>query len=110
MATRAEQHRSDAQRTGQSRRRSTKKPRKASWSHDKAHARSKATHALETVAGGRPSRESTRGGANRTKADAAFNLTEESRQNAPPARARRAATKEKRVRGATSTAGRQGSR
>ncbi len=56
MATKAEQFQSDAQRTlGKSRKKShvsQRKPKKAAWSHDKQHAASKATHALEDAAPG----------------------------------------------------------
>ncbi|HEX8789817.1 MAG TPA: hypothetical protein VF765_02615 [Polyangiaceae bacterium] len=97
MATRSEQYRSDAQRTGKPKRRSQKKPRKNAWSKDKAHAGSKATHALE--AGG--ARESTRASANRAKADSAFNVTEETRKGAPQARARRVRAQGRRVRGSS---------
>jgi hypothetical protein len=104
MATRAEQSRSDAQRThGAGRRKShvsKKKPKKADWSHDKAHAASKATHSLEdTAPGARPSRESTRGSSNRAKADSALNVTEEIRKGSPTNRARKSRTRGVRVRG-----------
>lgn len=104
MATKAEQARSDEQRShGAGRHKSRvskKKPKKATWSHDKAHAASKATHALENTAPGtRPSRESTRGGANRAKGDAAFNLTEQTRKGAPTNRARNSRVNRTRVRG-----------
>jgi hypothetical protein len=104
MATKAQQARADAQRThGAGRHKShvsKKKPKKADWSHDKAHAASKATHALEEVAPGkRPSRESTRGGSNRAKADAARNVTEETKKGSPTNRARKSRAKAVRVRG-----------
>jgi len=100
MATRAEQFRSDAQRTGHSHRAATRKPRKSAWGRDKAHAASKATHALEQSKG-RPSRESTRSSANRAKSDTAMNLTEEKRRGAPQAVARRGRAQASRVRGST---------
>jgi hypothetical protein len=100
MATRAERYRSDAERTGRAQRKATRKPRKGTWSHDKAHAASKATHALEESSG-RPSRESTRGSANRAKSDTAFNLTEEKRKGAPQAVARRGRARRSRVRGSS---------
>jgi hypothetical protein len=100
MATKAEQYRSNEQRTGHPAHQSRRQPRKATWSHDKAHAGNKATHALEEVTAGRPSRTSTRRSANRAKSDSAYNLTEEARQDAPQARARRAKTKGAKVRGA----------
>ena len=101
MATKAEQFHSSSQRTGHPKRTSAKKPRKGKWSHDKAHAGSKATHALEAPTEGRPSRESTRGSANRAKADASMNINEENRKGAPKARAQRASVKAKRVRGSS---------
>jgi hypothetical protein len=101
MATRAEQFHSSAQRSGTPKRISKKKPKKSTWSHDKAHAGSKATHAMEPARAGRPSRESTRGTANRAKADSARNITEEVRQGAPSARARRSQVKSKKVRGSS---------
>jgi hypothetical protein len=70
MATRAEKFRSEESRRGaKSRTRSSeKKPKKSRWSRDSKHAGAKATRALElTAPGRRPSRESSRGGANRAK-------------------------------------------
>lgn len=99
MATKAEQYRDEVQRTGKSKHTSKRKPKKSAWSHDKAHAGSKATHAFEEPTPGRPSRESTRKGANRTKADAARNTTEQTRKGAPTERARRSKVQGKRVRG-----------
>lgn len=101
MATRAEQFRSSSQRAGKPKHVAKKKPKKAEWSHEKAHAGSKATHALEPAGAGRPSRESTRGSANRAKPDAARNITEGVRQGAPSARARRSRTKSRKVRGSS---------
>jgi hypothetical protein len=98
MATRAETFRAGSARTGGGKKTSVKKPKKGAWSHDKAHAGRKATHALE-VSQGRPSRESTRGSANRSKADAAMNITEEVRKGAPTAVARRSQVSTTRVRG-----------
>jgi len=95
MATRAERFRSDSERTGRAKHKSIRKAKRATWSREKAHAGAKATHAIE--AGG--SRESTRGSANRAKADAAFNLTENRRKGAPQAKARKMRASTKRVRG-----------
>jgi hypothetical protein len=110
MATRAERFRADAnananeERRGGARRKrrvARKKPKKAAWSRDKNHARVKATHALEeNKPGRRPSRESTRGSANRAKADAPFNITEEKRKGAPEPRARKELVRRTKVRGA----------
>jgi hypothetical protein len=77
-----------------------KKPKKAAWGHEKHHADVKATHALEDVAPGkRPSRESTRKSSNRSKPDAPFDITEETRKGSPEQRARRARAKGTSVRG-----------
>lgn len=94
MATKAEKFRSEQQRTGQGKKTSQKKAKKSEWGRDKAHAAGKATHALEAG-----SRESTRKGANRNKADAARNITEEVRKDAPRARATRSRARGKKVRG-----------
>ncbi len=104
MATKAEQARSEEQRAhrvGKPKPHlAEKKPKKATWSHDKAHAGAKATHALElTEPGTRPSRESTRGSANHAKADAARNLTEETKKGAPTNRARKSKAQRTKVRG-----------
>jgi hypothetical protein len=103
MATKAEKARSEEQRShraGRPARVAKEKPKKSAWSRDKAHAGSKATHALEeTAPGKRPSRESTRGGANRTKADSARNVTEQVRKGAPTNRARKSRVRASRVRG-----------
>ncbi len=105
MATKAEQQRSEEQRThGAGRKKkphvAMKKPKKATWSHEKEHAAAKATHAFEDAAPGQqPSRESTRGSANHAKADSAFNLTEQARKGSPTNRARTARAKVTKVRG-----------
>jgi len=99
MATKAQKFRSEEQRKSHDKPTSKRKPKKSAWSHDKAHAGSKATHAFEEKGAGKPSRESTRKGANRTKADAARNITEEVRKDAPRARANRSRDQGKKVRG-----------
>ncbi|HEY8090760.1 MAG TPA: hypothetical protein VIF09_23020 [Polyangiaceae bacterium] len=102
MATKAEQFHSDEQRKGQrgKARASKKKAKSSAWSRKSAHAGSKATRAMEeTAPGKRPSRESTRGSANRAKADSAMNLTEEKRKGSPENRARKARVKGVKVRG-----------
>jgi hypothetical protein len=107
MATKAERARAEEQRSHRAANAkkkkphvAEKKPRKGTWSHEKAHAGSKATHALEdTAAGKRPSRESTRGSSNRAKADAAMNVTEETRKGSPTNRARKSRTRVIKVRG-----------
>jgi|SRR5277367_3524502 len=97
--TRAEEFKSQEERTGHPKHKSLKKPKKGEWSRAKQHAEAKATRALEVVAKGRPSRKSTRASANRSKPDAPMNLTEESRKGAPRAVARTAQAKRGRVRG-----------
>jgi hypothetical protein len=104
MATKAEQWKSEDQRThGKGAHKShvaVKKPKKATWSHEKAHAGAKATHAFEdTAPGERPSRESTRGSANRAKADSALNRTEQAKKGSPTSQARRSRAASKKVRG-----------
>ena len=104
MATKAERSRSDQERThgaGQHKSHvSRKKPKKAAWSLDKAHAAAKAAYALEdTAPGARPSRESTRGSSNRAKADSAFNITEQTKKGTPTNRARKSRAAVVRVRG-----------
>jgi hypothetical protein len=105
MATRAETYRARVERSpkpnGKRKRRvSMKKPKKGAWSHEKHHAEVKATHAYEPSAPGkRPSRESTRASANRSKPDAAFDVTQEVRKGAPEVRARKERARATRVRG-----------
>jgi hypothetical protein len=102
MATRAEQFRSEETKRGSRRkaRTSKRKAKSSEWSRKSAHAAAKATRAFEEVApGARPSRESTRGSANRAKADAALNVTEETRKGSPENRARRSGASKLRVRG-----------
>jgi hypothetical protein len=104
MATKAQQARSEEQRAHHASRPepavAKKKPKKRAWSRAKAHAASKATYAFEpTAPGKRPSRKSTRSGANRARPDSAFNLTEQLRKGAPANRARRSGTTAGKVRG-----------
>jgi hypothetical protein len=98
--TRAEEFRSRMQRKGKPHRTATKKPKRSAWSRKSHHAATKATHALEQVTSGRPSRKSTRASANRAKADAPKNLTEERRKGTPRSLATQARAKRQRVRGA----------
>jgi hypothetical protein len=102
MATKSEQFRSrEIKRGPRAKARTSERRKKASeWSRESAHAGSKATRALEQAAPGeRPSRESTRGSANRAKADAPMNVTEETRKGSPQNRARQLRAKNLRVRG-----------
>jgi len=104
MATKAQKVQSEEQRKGgagrDNPRVAKKKAKKADWSHEKGHAASKATHALEdTTPGKRPSRVSTRGTSNRAKADSARNVTEETRKGAPTNLARKSRAKAVKVRG-----------
>ena len=108
MATKAEQARVEvqrssarmhaAQRQAKHRKLAARKRRPASQESD--HAGRKATHALEVrVEGVRPSRKSSRKGANRLRADAPLNVTAETGEGT--AKFRHAATQvgAKRVRG-----------
>lgn len=97
--TKAEEFKSLAERTGHQKRASVKKPKKGEWSRAKHHAGNKATHALEVVTSGRPSRKSTRASANRVKPDSPMALSAELRRGGPPAAARKAQVKRDRVRG-----------
>ncbi len=99
MTTKAEEFRANAQRKGHPKRAATKKLKRSAWSRAKQHAAVKATHALEVTTNGPPSRKSTRASANRAKADAPMNLTEEVRKTAPSARASKSRAKGQRVRG-----------
>lgn len=105
MATRAQQFRANDQRKQSAKAKptrsasSTRSPRPDA-SQRTEHARKKATHALEiTPPGKRPTRESTRGSANRMKPDTAFNLTESKVKGSPEARFRKARAAALRVRG-----------
>jgi hypothetical protein len=104
MATKAQQHQSEEERAKRAELHkshvSKRKPRKATWGRDKAHAGAKATHALEDSAPGQcPSRESTRGSANRAKPDSALNRTEQATKGSPTSRARVSRAKVTKVRG-----------
>jgi hypothetical protein len=96
MATKSEQVRAEEQRKGAARGRGS--PRAARGkpgvsprdrSRAKKRVAKRATYALETGAGKRPSRRSTRASANRAKPDASFNLTEQLERCSPEARFRR---------------------
>ncbi len=100
MATRAEQFRSEQEKRGRPSRTSKRQPKKAAWKRTSTHAASKATHAFEqSPRGSRPSRESTRGSANRAKADSARNVTEQTTKGSPRNVAQRSRAKRAKVRG-----------
>jgi hypothetical protein len=64
------------------------------------HTAKKATYAIEPCSDEhRPSRKSTRGGANRIKPDSSFNLREQLVKGSPEARSRRSQAQALRVRG-----------
>jgi hypothetical protein len=98
MATRAQEARYRAERTGKKK---AKKARRAKGRHTEAvRAGKKATVAKEAPSlTGRRSRKSTRAGKNRLKADTNFNLREERAGRAPETRARKEAAKRKHPRG-----------
>jgi hypothetical protein len=90
MATRSQEFRAEAQRTGHAKKRSAPvPPDEARLTHNEAHRLDrKSTHALEE-GGARPSRKSTRGSANRSKSDSAQRITARVRNASPEARATR---------------------
>ncbi len=94
MATQAEQHRAEEQRTNRAPRvrQGRSKPGVAPKvrARAKKHAEHKATYALEETNGKRPSRKSTRKSANRSKPDAALNAREQLQKGSPEQRARKA--------------------
>jgi hypothetical protein len=106
MATRSEQKHADEQRRGA---RDTKPNKRVNRSkpgsapadrlRSKKHAKRKATHAIEPDRKGRPSRESTRKSANRSKPDTNLNLRENMVKGSPEARFRKADAASDRVRG-----------
>ena len=105
MATKAEKFRANEEKTGikgrKPKRKSKKKPKKATWKHESHHADVKATHALEArpAKGKRPSRVSSRASANRAKGDASFERREEDKKTSPESRYRKASARKSRVRG-----------
>lgn len=103
MATRAEQAKATGQRTGSAKKAAAKKARKPATngaSKRTGHSESKATYAREPRdAKGKATRKSTRGSANRAKADSSFNIKEEAQKTAPDARFRRDRAKGTKVRG-----------
>ena len=89
MATRSQEFRAAAQRTGRGKKHSTQTAHEARVTHNEAHRLDrKSTHALEE-AGSHPSRKSTRGSANRIKSDSAQRITARVRNASPEARATR---------------------
>src|SRR6186997_2882598 len=94
MATQAEQkHAEDQRRVRRAKTRAGRtKPgvAPAERSRDKAHAGKKASYALDESSSKRPSRKSTRKGANRSKPDASLNIREALVKGSPEARYRRA--------------------
>lgn len=108
MATRAEIARTEEQRKRARAHAAKKKAKhdalagrgKRPESRESEHAGRKATHDLEThLEGTRPSRKSTRKGANRLRADAAMNQREEAGEGAPKFQHALAAVRAKKVRG-----------
>lgn len=105
MATRAESARAENARHGitpkaakKNRARKTRAERRGARAN--AHAGRKATYAYETTASGkRPSRKSSRAGANRMKADANLNLRHTRAERSPETKSRKARIRSSRVRG-----------
>ncbi len=106
MATRAERYKSEEQRANGGPKKGAhvakKKPKKAAWSHEKGHAAGKTSHAIEATAPGkRPSRESTRGGANHAKPDSTLDRAEQAKKGTPTNRARKSRAVGTKVRGSS---------
>jgi hypothetical protein len=99
--TRADRFKSATQRTGHPKHESKRKPKRSEWGREKHRAGIKATHALEVVPRGRPSRKSTRASANRAKADAPMDVREAMRKSAPRVLAGNARVRQQRVRGSS---------
>ena len=107
MATKAEQARVLAERESSEKHRAKREAKRARAarkprpkSHESSHAGKKATYAFEEhTAEARPSRKSSRKGANRLKADANLNFREELTKGSTEARAVRGEAKGRRVRG-----------
>ena len=94
MATRAEQARVEAQRSGRAKRERsepTARPRATTRSGAKTRGSAKATFAREPrSAAGRATRKSTRAAANRSKPESTMEIREELQKGTPTARFRRA--------------------
>jgi hypothetical protein len=105
MATKAEEFHAEEERAAQkkNRKRAPKRgPVKKKQTHAEGRVAEKATYALEkTAEGKRPSRKSSRKSANRSKADASFNITEERKKTSSDARFRKDRAAKTRVRGSS---------
>lgn len=89
MATRSQEFRAEAQRTGRAKKHPTASTGEGRITHNEARRLDrKSTHALEQP-GAHPSRKSTRGSANRIKSDSAQRITARVRNASPEARATR---------------------
>jgi hypothetical protein len=93
MATKAERFRYAAERSGAKKPKSEPRPRGRSDGTDAPHNQSvragkKAAYALETAAGGHPSRKSSRKAANRQKTDVQFRMKRAVEEVRPEARPR----------------------
>ena len=106
MPTRAEELHAQQQRRGATpkarKRAAAKKVRseKFAAAHENKHTGKKAAYALERPSkAGKASRKSTRGSANRVKADTNLNLREERVKGSPESRYRKARASRVRVRG-----------
>ena len=106
MATKAEQARAEEAKKGTKPKRARKLARRKSdaekhMHHEPKAAGKKATYEKEPAPapGKRPSRKSTRGGANRSKPDTNLNLRSERAKSSPKARARASKSKATTTRG-----------
>ena len=106
MATRAERERAETERTAAvkktAKKQMAKKAAKPAAKEKLGHTETKATYAREPRgASGQATRKSTRGSANRAKADSSLNRHDEQVKGSPDAQHRRAAARTKRVRGSS---------
>jgi hypothetical protein len=103
MPTRSERFRSEQerrQRRAKKKAPARKKPAEGGAQKRPTRRSRKATYGIEPhLPGERPSRKSTRGGANRVKPDAPFNRREELTKGSPENRAGRSRARTRRVRG-----------
>lgn len=96
MATKSEKQRAESERKGLDPKKAKRQAMKLTnaekhAAHANAHAGKKATYALDPQAApGRPSRKSTRKGANHAKPDTNLTNREQMQKGSPTARARRA--------------------
>jgi hypothetical protein len=89
MATKAQQFRTEIERSGPKQPKRVSRAKPPRLTHNEAHRLDgKSGYALEPV-GAHPSRKATRGGANRVKPDSALRITARVKNSSPVSRAQR---------------------